>query len=179
MAKVTLHMVQSLDGFIAKKDGDVKWMNAESHYEDGADLTQELIDEFYASVDCYVMGSKTYEQALELGWVYGYKPVIVCTNRVLPNNRETVSFYSGDLKELIEQKLAPQYEKIWMVGGVSMTKEFIQRELADEIVVSILPIILGDGILFFDYIGREIPLELRKVVPYKEGLVELCYGIGK
>ena len=172
-------MVSSLDGFIAKKDGDISWMSSTDSFEEGVELTDEYIAEFLKKIDCYVMGSRTYEHALELGWAYGDKPVFVLTNRDLPNTRETVEFYSGDLKKLVNDKLKPDYKGIWMVGGAETTKAFLRAKLVDEIVVSILPIILGDGTLFFDYIGQEQKLHLTDMTAFKDGMVELSYEIEK
>src|ERR1700747_1653113 len=92
---ITLHVVSSLDGFIAKKDNSVSWMdNPGSVYEAGASLSEEEVATFLKSIDCYVMGSRTYEHALELGWPYGDTPVIVVTSRVRPSTRKSVEFYS-------------------------------------------------------------------------------------
>ncbi|MEZ5344554.1 MAG: dihydrofolate reductase family protein [Pyrinomonadaceae bacterium] len=178
-SQVTIHMVSSLDGFIAKKDGDISWMNSADNYENGVTLTEDYIEEFLKKIDCYVMGSRTYEHALELGWAYGDKPVTVLTTRYLPKTRETVEFYSGDLEKLVNDKLKAKYKNIWMVGGARAAKEFIRLGLADEIVVSIMPVILGDGVLFFDFVGREMPLHLKDVAAYKDGMVELSYEIKK
>lgn len=172
-------MVSSLDGFIAKTDGDISWMRSTDSYEQGVTLTDEYIAEFLKKIDCYVMGSRTYEQALKLGWAYDDTPVVVLTRRDLPNTRETVEFYSGDLEKLVTDQLKPKYEGIWMVGGTETTKAFIRQGLADEIVISILPIILGDGILFFDYVGREQKLHLTDVTAFKDGMVELSYRLKK
>jgi len=176
---ITIHMVSSLDGFIAKKNGDVSWMQSNEHYEKGIILTEEYITEFLKNIDCYVMGSRTYERALELGWPYGDTPVHVLTSRNLKKDRESVTFYSGDLNELVNDQLKPNYTTIWVVGGAKTTKNFIQLELADEIVLSIMPIIIGDGLLFFDSIGREQKLQLKDVVAYKDGMVELSYEVIK
>ena len=172
-------MVASLDGFIAKKDNDISWMHLTDHYENGIVPTKEFIAEFLKSIDCYVMGSKTYEHALELGWVYGDTPVIVLTKRKLTSNRKTVEFYSGDLNKLVQERLKPNFKNIWVVGGAMVTKEFIRLELADEIRTTFLPIILGDGLLFFDYIGKEQQLHLKNVTAYKDGMVELHYELKK
>ncbi|MEM7373642.1 MAG: dihydrofolate reductase family protein [Bacteroidota bacterium] len=174
---VTIHMVSSLDGFIAKKDGSISWMQSSDTYEQGITLTDEYIAEFLASIDCYVMGSRTYEHALELGWPYGDVPLTVLTSRDLARERESVEFYSGDLTELLELHLKPIYKNIWMVGGAMLTKEFLRQKLADKIVLSIMPIILGDGTLFFDYIGQEQRLHLADVTAYTDGMVELSYDI--
>ncbi len=177
MSKVTIHMVSSLDGFIAKNDGDISWMRLDDSFEEGIELTDEYIAEFLKKIDCYMMGSRTYEHALKLGWAYGDTSVFVLTNRDLPKIRETVEFYSGDLKNFINDKLKPKYKGIWMVGGAEVTKEFIRLGLADEVVISILPIILGDGTLFFDYIGQEQKLHLTDVTAFKNGMVELTYEL--
>lgn len=172
-------MVASLDGFIEKKDRSVSWMDSADNYEDGVVLTDEAVATFLQSIDCYVMGARTYELALELGWPYGDVPVIVLTHRDLPNTRETVEFYSGDLEVLVNQRLKPRYKGIWLVGGARAVKDFLRLQLADEISLTIAPVILGDGTLFFDYIGREQLLHLKEVTPYKNGMVELCYEIQK
>ncbi len=172
-------MVSSLDGFIAKKDGTVSWLQSTDNYDKGITLSEEDIEEFIKGIDCYVMGSRTYEHAIELGWPYGDLPVIVLTHRDLVTNRENVKFYSGDLDKLVNDQLKPNYNNIWMVGGAMVTKEFIRLKLADDIILSIMPVILGDGTLFFDYVGREQPLHLKDVTAYKDGMVELWYEIKK
>ena len=172
-------MVSSLDGFIAKKDNSVSWLESTDKYERGVTLTEEMIADFVKSIDCYVMGARTYEHALKLGWPYGEVPVFVLTNRDLLTDRENVKFYSGDLHKLVNDQLKPNYQNIWMVGGAMLTKDFIRQKLVDEIILSIMPIILGDGILFFDYIGQEQLLHLKDVTAYKDGMVELCYEIKK
>lgn len=172
-------MVSSLDGFIAKKDGSVSWLQSNDNYEKGKTLSAEEIEAYIKKIDCYVMGSQTYEQALKLGWPYGEKPVFVLTHRALMKDRENVEFYSGELDKLVNNRLKPNYKNIWMVGGAMLTKEFIRLKLADDIIISIMPIILGEGTLFFDYIGQEQRLHLKDTTAYKDGMVELWYEIMK
>ncbi len=178
---VTIHMVSSLDGFIAKKDNSIGWFETTDQYEKG--VTGQDPETFLKTIDCYVMGSRTYEHALELsksyGWAYGDKPTIVITNRKLPNERSNIEFYAGDLNKLAEEYLRPKYKNVWIVGGAQLAKDFIKLQLADEIRMSILPIILGDGLPFFDHIGQELPLHLKDTTAYKNGMVELCYEIKK
>ena len=169
-------MVCSLDGYIAKNDGSVDWMLSKDSYDEGLTLTEKEISDFLASVDCYVMGSRTYEHALELGWPYGETPVFVLTSRTLPKEKESVIFYSGELETFVQKNLKP-YTNIWMVGGSQLTREFLQLGLAHEIVITIIPIILGTGLPFFEAIGREIPLHLKDVKAFADGMVELTYVI--
>ena len=172
-------MVASLDGFIDKKDGSIAWMKSTDHFEDGVTLTDEAIAAFLEKIDCYVMGSKTFERALSLGWPYGEVPVIVLTSRALSSDKKNVEYYSGDLEKLVNEQLKPRYKNIWMVGGAQLTKAFLQQDLADEIVLTIMPVILGDGMLFFEYVGTERRLHLKDVTAYKDGMVELSYEILK
>src|SRR6478609_8373110 len=101
-SRVTIHMVASLDGFIARRDGTVDWLETSDEFAGGETLTPEFVETFLKSIDCYVMGSRTYETALGfeangLGWAYGDKPTFVLTSRALPRTRDTVEFYCGDL----------------------------------------------------------------------------------
>ncbi|MEO0337854.1 MAG: dihydrofolate reductase family protein [Bacteroidota bacterium] len=178
-SKTTIHMVASLDGFIAKPDKSIDWMHSQDMYEHGIELSQKEINDFLAGIDCYVMGSKTYERALELGWPYGDTPVVVLTSRKLPIIKDSVSFYAGDLTECIQDHLKTQYRNIWIVGGAALTREILRLQLADELVVSIMPILIGGGKLFFEYIGMEQPLHLVASKAYKDGMVELTYAIVK
>ena len=174
-------MVSSLDGIIAKPDNSVAWFETTDHYEKG--VTPENVWEFMKTIDCYVMGARTYEHALELsknyGWAYGDTPTIVLTHRKLPVERESVELFPGDLDELVSAHLRPKYQNVWVVGGAMLAKSFIQAGLVDDIRLTILPIILGDGLPFFDHVGRELPLHLKEVTPYKSGMVELWYEIKK
>jgi len=179
--RITIHMVSSLDGIIAKKDNSVSWFETSDIYDKGVD--GEDPEEFLKTIDCYVMGSRTYELALELskeyGWAYGDKPTIVLTNRNLTTDRQNIEFCSGDLRKFVIERLKPNYKNAWVVGGSSLTKDFIRLKLADEIRISILPIILGEGLLFFDHVGQEQALHLKDTKAYKNGMVELCYELVK
>jgi dihydrofolate reductase len=178
---LTIHMVSSLDGIIAKKDNSVAWFETSHFYEKG--VTGQNPEEFLKTIDCYVMGARTYEHALELsrsyGWGYGDVPTIVLSHRNLPLERKNIELYSGNLGKLVDERLKPKYSNVWLVGGAMLAKDFIRLKLADEIRFSILPIILGDGTLFFDHIGQEQLLELKDVTAYKTGMVELRYEIKK
>ena len=175
-SRVTLHVVASLDGFIARKDNSVSWLeDGGSVYEAGVTISAEEIAAFVKSIDCYVLGSRTYEHALELGWVYGDTPVVVVTGRKLAAARESVQFYSGDLRALVEEKLAPRYRNIWLVGGAALARSFLELGLVDEIRLTVAPVLLGDGLRLFGSL-REQRWDLKNVVAYKNGFVELLYS---
>ena len=180
---LTIHMVSSLDGFIAKKDNSVSWFETVDHYDKGVDITREDMAAFLKTIDCYVMGAQTYEHAVKLsksyGWAYGDVPAIVVTHRNLPVDKPNVELYSGDLTRLVNEHLKPKYNNVWLVGGAMLAKDIINLKLVDEIRLSIIPVILGEGTPFFKEIQQEQTLHLKDVKAYKCGMVELCYGIKK
>lgn len=181
--KLTIHMVASLDGMIAKKDNSVSWFETPDHYDKGVEITKQEMEEFVTTIDCYVMGARTYEHALELsklyGWAYGDVPTIVVTHRNLSLHKPNIELYSGDLTTLVNEGLKPKYKSVWLVGGAVLAKEFINLKLADEIRLSIMPVILGDGTPFFNHIAQEQALHLKDAKAYKSGMVELCYEVRK
>ena len=112
-SRVTIHMAASLDGFIARKDGSVDWLETSDEFVDGETMDPGFVEAFLKTIDCYVMGSRTYETALSfeakgLGWPYGDKPTFVLTRRDLPRTRDTIEFYSGDLAQLVDGRLRPR-----------------------------------------------------------------------
>ena len=181
-SRVTIHMAASLDGFIARKDGRVDWLETSDEFEAGESLEPEFVEAFLKTIDCYVMGSRTYETALNfeakgLGWAYGDKPTFVLTSRNLPRTRDTVEFYSGDLAQFVNERLRREFGSIWFVGGGAVCGECLRRGLADEIRYSILPILIGEGIPFFENLGRDVSLHLAEIKAYKSGIVELRYDV--
>ncbi|HEY7730007.1 MAG TPA: dihydrofolate reductase family protein [Gaiellaceae bacterium] len=173
--RVTVHMVSSLDGFIARSDGSVSWLETSDRYDPGVD--GEDAAEFLETVGCFVVGSRTYETALELGWPYGDVPTIVLSHRDLPVTRESVELYSGDLTRLVNDRLKPRYGNIWVVGGSTVAGDFIRLQLADDVRLSIAPVLLGEGVPFFDRIDGEWALHLKDVTAYRNGIVDLWYEI--
>ena len=183
-SRVTIHMAASLDGFIARKDGRVDWLETSDVFEGGATMTPEFVQEFLKTIDCYVMGSKTYETALAfeargLGWSYGDKPTFVLTRRQLRRTRESVEFYSGDLAHLVNDRLKPAFKSIWFVGGGSVSGECLRLGLADEVRYSIVPILIGDGVPFFDGLNQDVALHLVEVTAYSSGMVALRHEVKK
>jgi len=183
-SRVTIHMVASLDGFIARKNGGVDWLETADEFEDGDTMDPEFVAAFLKTIDCYVMGSRTYETALGFeakgfGWSYGDKPTFVLTSRALPKARDTVQFYSGDLARLVNERLRPTFRSIWFVGGGAVSGECLRLGLADEVRYSIMPILIGEGIPFFEGLGQDVPLHLVEVKVYRSGMVALRHEVRK
>jgi len=183
-SRVTIHMAASLDGFIARKDGSVDWLETSDEFEGGDTMDPEFVEEFLKTIDCYVMGSRTYETALDFdakgqGWAYGDKPSFVLTTRELQRVRDSIEFYSGDLAKLVNERLRPTFRSIWFVGGGQVSGECLRLGLADEIRYSIMPVLIGEGISFFEGLNVDVALHLKEVKAYKNGMVALHHVIQK
>lgn len=181
-SRVTIHMVASLDGFIARRDGRVDWLETADRFEGGDTMTPEFVESFLRTIDCYVMGSRTYETALAfeakgLGWAYGDKPTFVLTSRQLRKTRDSVEFHSGDLARLVNERLRPNFRSIWFAGGGRVSGECLRLGLADEVRYSIVPVLIGDGIPFFEGLDKDVALHLVETTAYENGMVALRYEV--
>lgn len=181
-SRITIHMATSLDGFIARRDGRVDWLETSDEFAAGDVMDPAVVEAFLKTIDCYVMGSRTYETALHfesqgLGWPYGNTPTFVLTSRSLPRTRDNVQFHSGDLTQFVNERLRPAYRTIWFVGGSVLSAECLRLGLADEVRYSILPILIGEGISFFEKLDRDVALHLIEVKAYRSGMVELRYEV--
>jgi dihydrofolate reductase len=181
-SRVAIHMAASLDGFIARKDGGVDWLETADVFEGAETLDAAYIADFLKSIDCYVMGSRTYETALGFEakgfpWAYGDKPVFVLTTRDLPKTRDSIEFVSGDLAALFEDRLRAAYRNIWVAGGGALAGECLKRGLADEVRYTLAPVLIGEGIPFFAGLDKDVVLHLMEVKAYKSGLVALRHEV--
>ncbi len=181
-SRITIHMATSLDGFIARRDGRVDWLETSDKFVGGDAMDPGFVEAFLKTIDCYVMGSRTYEAALSfeangLGWPYGDKPTFVLTSRKLSRIRDTVEFYSGNLTKFVNERLRATFRSIWFVGGSVVSAECLRLGFADELRYSILPVLIGDGIPFFEKLEVDIALHLIEVRAYESGMVELRYEV--
>lgn len=181
-SRVTVHMAASLDGFIARADGRVDWLETADDYPAGETLDPAAVAAFLATIDCYVMGSRTYETALAFeaqghGWPYGDTPTYVLTRRALPRTRDTVTFRAGDLRALVDETLRPAFRSIWVVGGGVVCGDTLRLGLADELRVSLVPALIGEGVPFFGTLDHDVALHLLESRAYRSGMVALRYKV--
>jgi dihydrofolate reductase len=165
MRKVILFIASSLDGYIARENGDIDWLpeNTSSGY-----------DEFIKSVDTVIMGRKTYDQILTFGnYPYKEKKSLVFT-RKKDCSDENVEFVN-DI-EKIKNLFSDSGKDIWLIGGAKIISAFVNLGIVDEIILSVIPVVLGKGIPLFSDMQKELELELLKTTNY-EKLVELHYKI--
>jgi len=168
---VILYIAMSLDGYIAKPDGDIGFLSlVEKEGEDYGYFA------FMDTVDTVILGRKTYDKVLSMvaELAYRERDVYVLTRTPRPDSGK-IKFYSGDLAELITNLKKQSGKSIFCDGGAETVSQFLQNELFDELVISIIPILLGDGIKLF---GKSLPeqkLKLTGCKTYEKGLVQLHY----
>jgi dihydrofolate reductase len=177
-AKVSVYIATSLDGFIARKDGSINWLT-DSANQSGEDYGyQHFID----SIDVIVMGRNTFETALTFeAWPYTHKRVVVLSTRMLklpdrlPKN---VAVQNASPLMLLESLSADGATHLYIDGGNTIQR-FLAAGLVDELTITRIPILLGDGLPLFGSIGREMRLEHLETKAFSNGLVQSKYRVIK
>jgi len=171
--KLILYIAISLDGFIAKPDGDTSWLSIVE--KDGEDYGYA---DFLASVETIIVGRKTFDKIMSMGFDYtsNGKTIYVISHNEIANN-VNVKFYSGDLKKLVKNLKENNTRNIYCDGGAEIVNSFLLKNLFDELIISIIPILLGEGISLFKNGLPEQYLTLLEVCHYKKGLVQLHYKV--
>lgn len=172
MGNVILYIAASLDGFIARRDDDISWLTAYN----GADEDYGYA-EFYARVGAVILGARTYREVLGFGaWPYPGKTTYVVTTQPLQNPPDAnIHAFAGDMADLVAQIRQMTDQDIWLVGGGRLTTAFVNQHLIDETIITIVPLILGEGIPLFQGIEVEEKLLLTGSQVYANGLVQLRY----
>jgi dihydrofolate reductase len=173
--RIKLYIATSLDSFIARENGSIDWL---TEYENSP-KTDYGYSEFYKSIGTVLMGRKTYKQVLGFGdWPYEEKKSYVFSRQTEPLRREkNVEFISGDIGEFVRYLKENTEEDIWLVGGSQIIKVFLEENLVEDLIIFVVPIILGSGIPLFDRIQKEIRLKLINTERYESGLVRVEYEI--
>ncbi len=172
--KLILYIATSLDGYIAREDGNIDWLSiVEDKNEDYG------YKKFLSSIDTVIMGRKTYDMVLSFGeFPYPDKKCFVVTRTERPPDR-WVNFWSKDVSELLSTIRRKDGLNIWLVGRGELIHEFIHefstKNLIDEYIVSIIPIILGSGIPLFRSGEPEVRLGLLGSSVFPSGLIQLIY----
>ncbi len=169
--KVMLYIAMSLDGFIAKSDGDISFLSAVE--KDGEDYGYS---KFLESVDAVILGRKTYDKVHEMGFELPYmdRDVYVLTRTNRPDSGK-LKFYSGDLSELISGLKKQGGKHVYCDGGAATVHRLLQENLIDELIVSVIPVVLGGGIALFGVFAEEKKLRLIRTESFEKGLVQLHY----
>lgn len=168
MRKVILFIATSLDGFIAKKNGDIEWLFTDQDYG---------YDAFFSSIDTTIMGRITYDQIASFyPFPYQGKMNYVFTRNEMPKNSD-VTFVKTPLIPFVKGLKEQQGKDVWLVGGGQINALLLENELIDQIIVSIHPIALGEGIPLFPGNAQDRLFKLKDTKSYDTGLVQLTYDV--
>lgn len=176
MSAVILYIAASLDGYIADSQGGVSWL--EPFEQAGEDYGYEA---FTRRLDALIMGRKTYEQVLTFGaWPYeGMKTYVVSHRPVQPPAGHHVESYGGSLPALVRKLKDRSQKDIWLVGGSQIVDVFRRDDLIDQLVLTLIPVMLGNGIPLFVEGAAPRSLTLTAVHDYPNGVVQLDYDFQK
>ncbi len=171
---VVLYIACSLDGYIATSDGGIEWLS--SVEDEGEDYGYQA---FFDSIDALIMGSRTYEQIQRFGeWPYGDKPSWVMSHRSLRPNRASIHVSDEAVEELLKRLQNQGLNRIWLVGGAALIDAFERAGSIHEYIISVVPLLLGEGGPLFTAGRRQRALSLVDSCSYPSGLVQLHYRMG-
>jgi dihydrofolate reductase len=172
MRKVISYVAMSLDGYIAKQDGDISFLSIVQ--KKGEDYGYS---DFTSTIDTVIIGRKTYDKVISMGYEYpdNDNDVYIITRNAKPDNKK-LRYYSGSLKHLVSELKSKQGKNIFCDGGSEIINELLRHNLIDEFIISIIPIILGDGISLFKNGRSELKLRLISSYSFDTGLVQLHYA---
>lgn len=169
--KISIFIATSIDGYIARQDGGLDWMDRVDGFDEDYGLHK-----FMDSIDALIIGRKTYEIAASVSdWPYKGKRVVVLSN-TLRAVKEEAELFRGDLISLVSQLHADGIKHIWIDGGVTIS-QFLEYQMVDSMTLSVIPVILGSGIPLFNAISHDIPCRLIASQQYPSGLVNLNYEV--
>ncbi|GAB4344178.1 MAG: dihydrofolate reductase family protein [Flammeovirgaceae bacterium] len=173
MRKLSLFIATSLDGYIAKPNDDLSFLKIVE--KEGEDYGYA---EFMASIDTLIIGRKTYDYMLkEIGSSHydnGQRDVYVITRTERPSIGRT-TFYSGNLTELVQRLKLEKGKNIYCDGGAEIINQLLQHDLIDEFIISVIPILVGNGTRLFKDNRPEQQLEFVGAKTYETGLTQLHY----
>ena len=175
--KISVYIATSLDGFIARENGDLDWLPGSDGENDGEDYGYQ---EFMGAIDVLVMGRKTYEMIVSFGhWPYGQKRVIVLSSKEgkIPEQWEKmVEFRSSSPAELVEELISSGAKHLYIDGGKTI-QSFMKLGLVQEIIITRVPVLIGKGIPLFGELDRDKQLHHIETHSFNSGFVQSKYKV--
>jgi len=171
--KFIVYVATSVDGFIARSDGSVDWLDSPRLKGNHGIRT------FYRSIDTCVLGRKTYEQSVKFGMADGYsgKKNYVLSRTLTRAESPKVSVINDDLTVFAKRLRAEEGRHIWLVGGAELIAGFVDADEVDEFIIHVIPQIIGDGIPLLSPRHRDLPLKLLSCRMFADGVVRLRYRV--
>ncbi len=178
--KCSVFIATSLDGYIARPDGGIDWLSGPGDEDSYAE--DHGFQAFFDSIDSLVMGRVTFEQVLTFGeWPYGEKKVVVLSHaspNIPEHLSEVVEIMSGEPGEIVQRLAESGYRHAYVDGGVTI-QGFLRAGLIDELIITTLPVLIGQGLPLFGGLEQDIHLEHIETRAFKSGLVQSRYQVVK
>ena len=174
--KIIVHIATSADGYIARPDGNLDWLTSRPAPKGFYGMPQ-----FMRSVDTKLLGRKTFDLSVEMGahfsandrhYVFSRQPPPAS----LPAGVEFVSQSIGAFAKGLRDQAG---KNIWMMGGGEIIASFLDENLIDEFIITVVPIFIGEGIPLIAPGSRNVPLKLRSAKPFPDGVVQVHYDVVK
>ena len=182
--KCSVYIATSVDGFIAKPDGNVDWLHTAGNLE--ADMgTEDMgFKTFIDSVDCMIMGRKCMEVISNMNltpeqWPYGDTRILVLssTKSAPPENlKGKVEMYAGDISSLVATLENEGFKHAYVDGGKTI-QSFINLRLINEIIITKIPVLLGEGIPLFGKTFKDIKLEKASATTFPNDFIQIKYSV--
>lgn len=172
--KVIVRIGTSADGFIARPDGDLAWLTSRP-----APKGFYGMGEFVKSIDTKVLGRRTYEESLRLGAKFEPPTRYIVFSRHAPpaDTALGVEFVNEAIGPFVSRLREQPGKDIWLMGGGDLIASFLDAGAIDELVITVAPVFIGDGIPLMARRHRHVPLELNSVEQFENGVVQLHYGV--
>jgi dihydrofolate reductase len=172
--KIIVHIATSADGFIARPDGNIEWLTART-----APKGFYGIGEFMQTIDAKVIGRKTYEVSVALGAKFDTKtPTYVFSHGPPPKKLPPgVEFVADGIEGFVERLRGAKGRNVWLMGGGEIIAAFLDAGAIDDFIVSVIPTFIGEGIPLMAHRHRDVPLRLRSVQKFSDGVAQLHYAV--
>ena len=179
--KLSVYIAATIDGFIARKDGRLDWLPGSNGEVDPSMGNEDFgYMNFFDSVDTMILGRNTFEFVSSMGeWPYGDKKVLVysSTMKKLPAGLpETVQISSASPELLYEQLKSSGSEHVYVDGGKTI-QSFIKAKLINELIITRVPVLIGEGIPLFGLLKSDIKLNHEETKSFKNGFVQSRYSV--
>ena len=175
MTKTVLYIATSLDGFIARPDGNLDWLTSIPQPITGNDYGYtDLLN----SLGTTIMGRKTYDEIIGFGidWPYiGLNSFVITTNKELKIQSPDTYILSEDLNSFVTDLKQKSEKDIWLIGGGQIITRFINEDLLDKMIITVIPKIIGEGIPLFARKPKETNWILTETKSFDTGVVTLTY----
>jgi len=174
--KISVFIATSVDGYIARPDGDISWLHEVEPIAGGGDAGY---GELFDSIDVLVMGRGSFDKVLEFDWPYGTKPVMVLSKSLTEapmELRDRVRVMASTPQELVEQLAREGYKHVYLDGG-KVIQSFLREGLVDDMTLTIIPVLIGEGLPLFGNMDEDIKLRLLQSRSWDNGFVQSKYQV--